>query len=536
MSGSRYTRKDILVRGGAAAGGLSLAGLLAACGAGGDGGEAAPAPEPATVTEPTGEPVRGGRLRVGIIGAGTSETLNPGNSTNDADDSRNFALFEGLTKRRPDGSGVDNNLAAELEPNADGSVWTARLNEGVVFHNGKTLTADDVIYSYRYTLDPANESLGRPLIENFIDPNKLRRIDDLTVEIGLKIPYFFLPITLTEQRVRIFPEGTTSFDTPVGTGPFKFESWTQGQRSLFVRHDQYRIHDGPYVDELEYIAINEGAARLNALQSGQIDAAIFVDRAQIGTVEGNPALQLLKGPSMGGSRFCMDVTKPPVDDVRVRQALRFLEDRQQILDTVYLGEGVIGNDLESLGDVDYAQEIPQRPYDPEQAQALLRQAGQEGLTVVLHTGEVADGIVEMATLFKEQAKAAGVTIELKNWPADQYFSGPYLKQPLFSTTWAGRPLVPQFFMATFSTAPFNETNWRRPDYDTLVLEAVSTADEAQRHELLVEIQQVLYDEGGYIIPVFPNFVDALSANVKGVVPSVFWPLGNFDWLNTFIEA
>ena len=117
----------------------------------------------------------------------------------------------------------------------------------------------------------------------------------------------------------------------------------------------------------------------------------------------------------------MDVTKPPVDDTRVRQALRFLEDRQQILDTVYLGEGVIGNDLESLGDVDYAQEIPQRPYDPEQAQALLRQAGQEGLTIVLHTGEVADGIVEMATLFKEQAKAAGVTIELENWPADQYF-------------------------------------------------------------------------------------------------------------------
>lgn len=550
MTDNRYSRKQFLARGGAAAGGLSLAALLAACGSNEEGAappptvttEPAPPAEATTTAESTpavpaeGEPVRGGRLRVGIIGAGPSETLDPGMSSSDADDARNFALFEGLTKRIPDGSGFELNLAQEFEPNADGTVWTARLHEGVVFHNGKTLTADDVIYSYQYTLDPDNGSLGRPLIETFIDPNKLRKIDDLTVEIGLHIPYFFLPMTLTEQRVRIFPEGTTSFDPPVGTGPFKYESWTPGQRSLFLRHDQYRIHDGPYVDELEYIAINEAPARLNALQANQIDVMAFLDKATIGTVEGNSELQILRSPSMGGPRFVMDVTKPPFDDVRVRQAFRFLQDRQQMLDTVFVGEGVIGNDLDSYGDANYAADIPQREYDPEQARALLAKAGHDGLTVTLNTGEVVDGIVDLATLYKEQAKAAGVTIDLKNWPADQYWSGPYMKEPFFSTGWAGRPLVPQFFMATFSTAPFNETNWRRPDFDDLVLDAISTPDEVSQHEKLVAVQQLLYDEGGYLIPVFPNFVDAMSAKVIGVVPSVYWPIGNFDWLNTYIEA
>lgn len=545
MMSGRLTRKQFLIRGGAAVGGLSLASLAAACGGGGSGeiDQAAPATTGGAsttaqattaqaTTTATGEPTRGGRLRIGMPGGGSAETLDPNKPNFTLDDARNYALYEGLTKLKQDGSGYDLNLAAELEPNGDGTVWTARLHEDVVFHDGKPLTADDVIYSYRFILDEANGAYGRNLISPFIDPEGFRKIDDLTVEIGLLLPYFYLPYSLAEQRVRVFPEGSTTFDPPIGTGPWKFDSWTPGQRSLFVRNENYRIHGGPYLDELEYISVNEPSARVNGLQAGQLDAISEIDTAAIGTIEADSNLAPLRGLNAGGLRFILNCEKKPFDDVRVRQAFRLMVDRQQILDNALVGEGMLGNDLEAPLDPAFLTSATQREYDPEQAKALLKQAGHEGLEIELQTGNVGAGVLEMATLYAEQAKAAGVTMTLKNWPPDQYWSV-YEKYALSCTDWAGRPLVPQFFMSTLSIAPFNEPNWINPQFDKLVFAAIAEPDEAKRLELLQAPQQLLWDEGAYVIPVFKNNVDALSTKVVGVTPSVYRPLGGFEFNDTY---
>jgi peptide/nickel transport system substrate-binding protein len=145
-------------------------------------------------------------------------------------------------------------------------------------------------------------------------------------------------------------------------------------------------------------------------------------------------------------------------------------------------------------------------------------------------------MVQMATLYAEQAKAGGVDISIKKWPADTYYSGPYMKQPFFSTDWAGRSLVPQFFIADMTNASYNEQAFHSHALDKIVLQAIGETRPARRHKLLVEAQSILWNQGGYIIPVFRNNVDAMSTKVHGIGRSVFRSLGGYMFNDTYKTA
>ncbi len=479
-------------------------------------------------------PKRGGRLRVAIPGSGNRETLDFNKTADNISDARVLALYEGLTKLDRDGS-VSNNLAEEFEPNADATIWTARLHEGVLFHNGKTLTADDVIYSFRYILDEANNSLARSQLAA-VDLAKLRKVDDRTVEIGLVRPNAFFPQFVAEHRVRIVPEDTTKFEPAPGTGPFKFESWVPGERSLFVRNGDYRVHDGPYIGELEYISIEDPSARLNALFGNQVDAIAFIDAAQVPAIEANGQFVLLESQGMEHTPFVMQTNQAPFDDSRVRKAFRLMTNREQIVDSALAGRGRIGNDLQSWADPNYARQILQRPYDPDEAKSLLKSAGHAGMTVTLHTSDASGGMLESATVFAEQAKAANVTVDLKRYPADQFWSTAWMQQPFFSTDWSGRLLVPQFFIALTPDAPFNETNWSNEAWLNRLNEVLAETDTSLQQEMLAELQQVLFDEGGYVVWGFRSTLDAYRKEIVGIEPSVFKALGGGDYLDVYIDA
>ena len=237
-AGQGISRRALL-RGGAAAGvTLAAGGLLAACGGGGsDGGSTAASGTPAAGTGATSadEVVKGGRLRIGIIGGGASETLDFNQALAEMDTARALNLFEGLTDFDADGKSY-NVLAEELTPNSDASVWKIKVRPDVEFHNGKPLTADDVVFSLKYMLDPANKAQGAGSLTG-LKPANIRKKDDTTVELRLDLPNAFLADVLGDRAVKIFAEGS-DFEQPVGTGPFKFESWKRGDRSLFVRHER----------------------------------------------------------------------------------------------------------------------------------------------------------------------------------------------------------------------------------------------------------------------------------------------------------
>ena len=507
------SRRAFLV--GAAAGGaaLSLSGLPAAR------ADNAPAPK------------RGGRLRVGMFGGGASETLDPNLSNTDIDIARAHVLFERLVDFNPDGS-LFNQLAEEFSHNADGSNWKIKLRSGVLWHDGSPFTAQDVVYTLRYVLNPTNKAQGGADVA-FLKPDKIRALDPLTVELVPEQPIAVLPTSLSSRALYIFKDGTKSFDAPIGTGPFAFKSFKRGERSLFVRNEHYRVPNRPYLDEIEIISINDPTTRLNALVGRQIDAMSYVDAKLIPAVKANPAIKLLIADSGTYPGQVMQTDAFPFDDNRVRQAFRLMINRQEMINVAWNGYGKIGNDLACPFDPDYAKEIPQRPYDPDRAKFLIKQAGREGVTTSLYTGDIGPGMIESSTLMAQYAAKVGVTLKLDKAPAETYYTDKFMKVPFQCTDWGQRPLDSQIAQAFNHGAPYNESHWERPDFDKLTNEARRTLDPKKRHELWIAAQKMLWDEGGYIIWGFPQLIDAHAANVYGFVSSSARALGWYTFTDVY---
>jgi peptide/nickel transport system substrate-binding protein len=522
----RWSRREVLrgaLVGGAA---LSAPGVLAACSGDGGAGD--------DVT-PTGKESvkRGGRLRVGVTGGGGGESLDPHKALSVADIARTENLYDRLTVQAPEGD-TQMSLAESFEPNASADVWTVKLKPDITFHDGKPLTADDVIYSYRRILDP-DEALQGAADIGMVDAGKMRKVDELTIEMTLKGAYADFPAACEQRSLAIIPAEFSDHTKPVGTGPFRFESFAVGERSLFQKHENYWEEGKPYVDELEILSIADPAARMNALNAGQVDAIESVDLAQAKGIPEGGEIRILNAKTGAWVPVTISVKAKPFDDPRVRQALRLIADRQQIVDQALLGFGFVGNDLFCPFDPMYADDLPQREQDIEQARSLLQQAGQENLIVELNSSQAAPGMLESALIYAEQAKEAGVTVEVKRTPADSYWNDVYLKVPVAQSQWAHRALDPQILQSVDCKAPYNETEWCRPEFDKLTAEARGTLDEARRRELYYEAQRMLYDEGGYLIWGFTNWVDAYRDNVNGLEPHVSRNLGDWRFENVSLS-
>jgi peptide/nickel transport system substrate-binding protein len=518
-----------LLRSGAAAGvAIATGGVFAACGSGsgGSGGTAASGTDAAA-----GAVVKGGRLRIGIIGGAASETLDFNQATAEMDTARALNLFEGLTDFDSDGKSY-NVLAEELVPNDDASVWTIKVRPDVEFHNGKVLSADDVVFSLKYMLDPTNKAQGAGSLAG-LKPQNIRRKDAMTVQLRFDKPNAFLSDVLGDRAVKIFAEGT-DFENPVGTGPFKFESWKRGDRSLFVKHAAYWGGE-PHLDELELVSISDANARVNALQAGQVDGLSQADLTLVDTITGNPQLTLLEKVGGQYTALYFDSTAKPFDDNRVREAFRLICDREQMVANALRGKGRIGNDLPCWFDEYYAGDIPQREPDPERAKALLAEAGVADETFTLQTSDPAPAMLESSTLFAQQAKEAGISVKLRKWPTDQFYTKAYNHYPFAATNWGGRPLSSQIQLGYLKTSPYNETKWVNPAFEKLIAQAFATPDPDRRRPIMADAQQLLYDEGATIIWGFLPNIDAVSVKVHGIPPSVIRSMGNYDFRKAWIE-
>src|SRR5690606_20073687 len=202
-----------------------------------------------------------------------------------------------------------------------------------------------------------------------------------------------------DYRIGIVPEGYYP-KKPIGTGPFKFSSFTPGQESVFARYDDYWRDGQPYVDELRVVNFTDDTARTNALLAGQVDAIESLPYAMIRVIEADPTLRVIKSETGNWNPFTMRVDVKPFSDVRVRQAMRLCVDRDEMITQLLSGNGRVANDMYSPYDPFYAKDLPQREYDPDKARSLLKAAGHEGLKVQLTTAPVSQGIVEAAQVLQ----------------------------------------------------------------------------------------------------------------------------------------
>jgi peptide/nickel transport system substrate-binding protein len=513
FDGAHVNRRQLLV----SAVSFAAAGVLAGCGGGKGKGSGGARTLLGSVSDERA--VRaGGALTLGTIGGGASDTVDAHHFVSLPDIDRLFLLYEPLV-RRNQAFELENVLAESLEPETKrGDAWIIKLKPGVEFHNGKTVDAEDVIYTLRRILDkkaPGTAAAGLAAV----DAKALKKIDATTVRVPLLTPSFTLPDDLAYFYTGIVPTGYDP-KNPVGTGPFKYKSFTPGKRSVFTKFGNYWEPGLPKLDEVTIVDFADGIALLNALQGGQIGAVREVPYGNVASLQSDARFRVVVSKTGSSDTIPMRVVEAPFTDVRVRQAFTLMVDREQMVAQALSGHGRLGNDVYGIDDPLSAR-FPQREQDLEKAKSLLKAAGRDGLTIDLHAAPVISTSMDEAQIFAQQAKGAGVTVNVRRTDLTTFYDRYLFKQPLslggFVTI---RTFLSQASTSNFPTAPFAaETNWFPPKFTRLVAAATREPDEARRRELVHEAQALMYDEAPYILPVFSDQVNAYSEKLAGFRPS-----------------
>lgn len=513
-SGSGFSRRDVLRMGGALAAAAVGGSALSACGA---------VPQSPDQSAPQ---KTGGVLSHGATGGGLDDLIDPHFPTTSPDIARVSNLYEPLLFWDDDYK-LQPALATSLTPNEDATIWTIELRDDVVFHHGKTMTSEDVMFTLSRLVDPERPAPSATDLASFIDLKNSRRRGDNVVELHLKQPYAVLDQLLAEYTAGIIP---TDFDikNPVGTGAFQYREFEPGTMSKFTRFDDY-WGDPAWVDDLFIYNFADDAAKVNALLAGQIQTLDNLP-SYLADALGEQGSSPLIAETGAWVPFTMRVDQKPYADVRVRTALKLIADRQQMIDQALNGYGFLGNDLYAPFDPAYAKDLPQREQDIDQAKSLLKQAGQRDLQIELITSSgVGAGGVESATLFVEHARKAGVDVRLTKVDSNTFYGDRYLQWDFAQDFWNTRNYIPQVANCALKSSPYNETHFDNPQFTELFTKAKQETDETKRNAMLQDCQKIEYDEGGYLIWGFKKQVDAFSNLVQGMQPSRYLPCGSYKF-------
>src|SRR5437899_2289843 len=454
----RLTRRELMVKAAVLGRAATTTGaLLAACGTHTTTGTAAPTPKP------------GGTLRAGLTGGSSSDTLDPHQGLTYLDTARANQIYQPLLQLNA-AAQTQMVLAEEISPHGSTSEWTIRLRKGVTFHDGRPLTADDVIFTFQRILNPKSPLTGATPLGPVDLPN-LRKMDKLTVVVPMTIPYgSFIDQLSYWYYLYIVPVGFDAAKPPNGTGPFKYQSFTPGQQSVFVKNPNYWKAGLPYVDTLTITDYADNASLQNALVANQVDAVGALEGAQLKVLATNKNVRTVASQTGSITPFTMRVDQPPFNDVRVRQAFRLMVDRKQLISAALDGYAFAGADVSSPYDPVYDTAL-HREQDIPQAKRLLQAAGQSNLVVELTTSAVATGTVQMATVLKQQAQQAGVTINLKTVDPSTFFGPSYLNWTFSQDFYNYSPYLAQVPQSLMPTPPFNETHCSDAHYGSLYKDA-----------------------------------------------------------------
>ena len=460
-------------------------------------------------------PKYGGRIRVGLGHGSTSDSLDPAIVGKHGF----LGVLNYATHNHLGVIDINGNLKPELaeswEASPDAKTWTFKLRNDVEFHSGKTLDSTDVINSINYHRGDDSKSGGKEV---------LTEIEEIVAD-GMKTVVFKLkagnadfPFTISDQHCFVLPSKDGKLDWNDGTGPFVLKDFNPGVRSLWQRHKNYFKEGLPYFDELEVLTISDEVARINAIRSGEVD---LIDKVNAKTAEKVDKLQGIKVEETSGRLFFtlpMDARVKPFDNNDVRLALKYAIDREDLLKRILNGHGRIGNDNPiSPAYRYYASDLEQRTYDPDKAKYHLKRAGYDnGIKVPLHVADAAySGAVDTATVYKNYASKCGIDIEMVREPNDGYWSNVWLKKPWCFSYWLGRATEDMMFQNVYSSGVnWNESHWEHEKFNKLLIEARSELNENKRKDIYIEMQAILTNEGATIIPLFGNYIFALTNKLE----------------------
>jgi peptide/nickel transport system substrate-binding protein len=418
-------------------------------------------------------------------------------------------------------------LATGWTSNADGAVWTFKIRKGVKFHDGRAMTAKDVVASIDRLADPANGSIALSVFSGVLSKGGTTYIDDETVAFHLDHPNGSFPYLLSSDNYNaiILPaDYHGDFEkTFVGTGPFKLERYLAKDRASFVRNEDYW---GPKARpaRTEFIFYDNMQAQIFAIQGGQLDVLLHVPIDGAQALLADPHLTVTPQKSSGHVQLHMRNDRAPFTDKRVRRALALCLDRTAIVDGMFRGMATPGNDspfapLYSATD----PTAPRRHQDLREAKALLDGAGfPKGFSTTLTTERFQE-IPDFAVVLQNAAKKIGVSIGLNVEEQSAYYGAAtfgrsdWLDSTLGIEDYAHRGVPNTFLTATLtSNGPFNAARFRSPQYDRLVAGYIAALDPAAQRQAAGDIQRLLLDETPVITSYFADWLVVTSNKITGV--------------------
>lgn len=461
-------------------------------------------------------PKRGGSFRLGLGGASTTDSLDPATFISTFTQiGLNFGVHNNLTEVTASGEIIPE-LAENYESSPDAKVWNFKLRKGVEFHNGKSLEAADVIASIQHHRGDDSKSAAKPLLAD---------IEEMTAD-GKDSVVFKLangnadfPFVMNDYHLPILPskDGKIDWQSGIGAGGYVLGTHDWGVRMEMKRNPNYWKGDkGSHFDDVLLLGVPDWTARQNALISGEVDAVNRVDLKTVGLLSKVPTITIDDITGNQHYTIPMNSTVAPFDNPDVRLALKYAIDREELVKKILHGHGTPANDHPiGPGQRYFNGDLAQRKYDPDKALHHLKKAGMEGLKVDLHAANTAfAGAIDTAVLYQSQAKKAGIDINVIREPDDGYWTNVWMKKPWSMSYWGGRPTADWMFTVGYAAGgAWNESFWSNDKFMKLLIQARAELDHAKRTEMYAEMQQIVSDDGGSVIPMYANNVDARSKKV-----------------------
>ena len=459
-------------------------------------------------------PVRGGVLRAGVQGGDSTDTLDPALAASPVPFLINSTWGDTLVEVSGTNE-ISYRLAEEVSANADASEWSFKIRKGVKFHNGADLTPDDVVATLKRHTDENSKSGALGVVKGIAS----MKVDGDNVVLTLAGPNADLPYLMADYHLVIQPGG--GMDNPsagIGTGAYKIKDFQPGVRAVFERNADYWDATRGFADSVEILVINDNTARTAALQSGQVHMIDRVDPKIAGLLKNVPGVSIKSTAGRGHYVFIMHCDTPPFDNNDLRMALKTAINRDEMVEKILGGLGSVGNDFPINAAYPLFDEaIPARTFDAAKAAEYYKKSGHDGSDIELLVAPGAfPGAVEAAQLFQQSANAAGIPLKIKRVPDDGYWSDVWNVKPFCASYWGGRPVQDQMYSTAYvSTADWNDTRFKNAHFDELLLAARGELDQPKRKAMYSEMGTLVRDEGGVILPMFNDWVEAISDNLGG---------------------
>ena len=467
-------------------------------------------------------PKKGGTLRIGMEGGSPSDSLDPRTIADSIPLVMSLMLWNNLIEISDNGDAVGE-LFEKWEVKPGATDWTFSIRKGITFTSGKTLDADDVIYSLNLhrgdTKSPAKSLLA--------DITDIKKLNAHQVQITMGSGNVDLPFNLSDFHIVVVPNGTTDFSKPEGTGAFTLEEFQPGVRATFVRKpgSYWKPGRGNF-ERVEIRYIGDAAARTQALVTGQVDVINRVDPKTAALLAKNKAVRISRTPGMGNRyAFVAQTDKSPYSNKDLMLALKYGIDRKKIVENVFAGYATAGNDHTVGGKMKfYDSKQKLMAYDPDKAKFHYKKSGFTG-AIELQVSEGAfSGATDAGQVYQESLSKAGISMDLKRVSGDGYWDNVWLKQPFCAVYWANRPTVDNQLTTTFKAgSTWNDTRFNNAEFEKLLVSARVELDEKKRAAMYARCQELISQNAGMVCFAIQDYLDGCSTKLRGLTPS-----GRFD--------